>query len=172
MKRPRFEASGLFTLLAAALILGAVASAAIPFPSPAGAAAKGKLVLAWHAGFASRWLDPQEHDAGTKTVFRHAGRYAWRDACRLCLSNPKHASFFVQKLWGYFNPVAPDAQTERALEAAYRQGHRHRKRCHQHQVSGEDSYCQVDAGHRLEPPTFEDGRARQGPPRRRRLAGR
>src|SRR5213594_2305988 len=66
MKRPRFEASGLFTLLAAALILGAVASAAIPFPSPAGAAAKGKLVLAWHAGFASRWLDPQEHD-GTAT---------------------------------------------------------------------------------------------------------
>src|SRR5437773_4761988 len=66
MKRPRFEASGLFTLLAAALILGAVASAAIPFASPAGAAAKGKLVLAWHAGFASRWLDPQEHD-GTAT---------------------------------------------------------------------------------------------------------
>src|SRR5437764_5923347 len=66
MKRPRFEAAGLFTLLAAALILGAVASAAIPFPSPAGAAAKGKLVLAWHAGFASRWLDPQEHD-GTAT---------------------------------------------------------------------------------------------------------
>src|SRR5438067_1555886 len=66
MKRPRFEASGLFTLLAAALILGAVVSAAIPFPSPAGAAAKGKLVLAWHAGFASRWLDPQEHD-GTAT---------------------------------------------------------------------------------------------------------
>src|SRR5256886_15969371 len=66
MKRPRFEASGLFTLLAAALILAAVASAAIPFASPAGAAAKGQLVLAWHAGFASRWLDPQEHD-GTAT---------------------------------------------------------------------------------------------------------
>ena len=27
---------------------------------------KGKLVLAWHAGLASRWLDPQEHD-GTAT---------------------------------------------------------------------------------------------------------
>src|SRR5437762_12136820 len=66
MKRPRFEASGLFTLLAAALILGAVVSAAIPLASPAGAAAKGKIVLAWHAGFASRWLDPQEHD-GTAT---------------------------------------------------------------------------------------------------------
>jgi peptide/nickel transport system substrate-binding protein len=27
---------------------------------------KGKMVLAWHAGIASRWLDPQEHD-GTAT---------------------------------------------------------------------------------------------------------
>src|SRR5262245_39221748 len=32
----------------------------------AGAAAKGRIVLAWHAGLASRWLDPQEHD-GTAT---------------------------------------------------------------------------------------------------------
>jgi peptide/nickel transport system substrate-binding protein len=66
MKRPRFEAHSVFNLLAAALILIAVASAAVPFVSPARAAAKGKLVLAWHAGFASRWLDPQEHD-GTAT---------------------------------------------------------------------------------------------------------
>ena len=49
-------------LLAGALVLIAVASTAIPFSSPAVAAAKGKLVLAWHAGFASRWLDPQEND--------------------------------------------------------------------------------------------------------------
>ena len=27
---------------------------------------KGKITLAWHAGLASRWLDPQEHD-GTAT---------------------------------------------------------------------------------------------------------
>src|SRR2546428_3131308 len=51
---------------APALTLIAVASTAIPFSSPAGAAAKGKIVLAWHAGLASRWLDPQEHD-GTAT---------------------------------------------------------------------------------------------------------
>src|SRR2546430_4790116 len=66
MNRPRFEASGLFTLLAAALILAAVASAAIPFASPAGGAGKGRLVRAWPGGFASGWLDPQEHD-GTAT---------------------------------------------------------------------------------------------------------
>src|SRR5690242_17802300 len=66
MKSPRFEAHNLFPWLAVALILVAVASAIGPFSSPARAAAKGKLVLAWHTSFASRWLDPQEHD-GTAT---------------------------------------------------------------------------------------------------------
>src|SRR5262252_2126462 len=66
MQRPRFEAYSVFTLIAAALVLVAIASTAIPFAAPAGAAAKGKLTLAWHAGLASRWLDPQEHD-GTAT---------------------------------------------------------------------------------------------------------
>jgi peptide/nickel transport system substrate-binding protein len=66
MRRTRLKARGTFSILAAALILIAVASTAIPFSSPARAAAKGKIVLAWHAGFASRWLDPQEHD-GTAT---------------------------------------------------------------------------------------------------------
>src|SRR2546426_11307606 len=56
----------MFHLLALALILIAVASTAIPFSSPAPAAAKGKMVLAWHAGLTSRWLDPQDHD-GTAT---------------------------------------------------------------------------------------------------------
>ncbi len=57
MKFPRFEAHKLFSWLAVALILIIAASTVIPFSSPAGA---------WHAGFASRWLDPQEHD-GTAT---------------------------------------------------------------------------------------------------------
>jgi ABC-type transport system substrate-binding protein len=66
MNRSRFTTRNVARALAVAMILIAAASAAIPFSSPAGAAAKGKLVLAWHAGFASRWLDPQEHD-GTAT---------------------------------------------------------------------------------------------------------
>jgi hypothetical protein len=66
MRHPRFDARSVFRLLAVALILLAAASTAITFSSPARAAAKGKIVLAWHAGFASRWLDPQEHD-GTAT---------------------------------------------------------------------------------------------------------
>ena len=66
-------------------------------------------------GWRNRWsrgrgdydfhFDATEHDNGTKVVFRKAGRYAWRDACRLCVSNPKHA------------------KTQHALEAAYRSGH-------------------------------------------------
>jgi len=64
--RRSVKARHLFDLLAVALTLTAIASTAICVSSPAGAAAKGKIVLAWHAGIASRWLDPQEHD-GTAT---------------------------------------------------------------------------------------------------------
>jgi peptide/nickel transport system substrate-binding protein len=66
MNRFRFTTRNMARALAVAMILIAAASAAIPFSSPAGAAAKGKLVLAWHVGLTSRWLDPQEHD-GTAT---------------------------------------------------------------------------------------------------------
>ena len=53
-------------LLAVTLVLIAAVTTALPYLPSAAAAAKGKIVLAWHAGFASRWLDPQEHD-GTAT---------------------------------------------------------------------------------------------------------
>jgi len=66
MIRLRLDARCVFQLLAGAFLLITAISAGVPFSSPAGAAAKGKIVLAWHAGFASRWLDPQEHD-GTAT---------------------------------------------------------------------------------------------------------
>src|SRR5262244_2580226 len=66
MTRPRFEADNLYPVLAIATFLLMIAAAVASFSSPAGASARGKLVLAWHAGFASRWLDPQEHD-GTAT---------------------------------------------------------------------------------------------------------
>src|SRR5215813_14211799 len=64
MRRPRFEAHSALTLTALLLLLAVAAATTLPFA--AGAAGKGKLTLAWHAGFASRWLDPQEHD-GTAT---------------------------------------------------------------------------------------------------------
>src|SRR5882724_8469691 len=66
LKCSGFMVGPFFYLVAVALTLTAVVSATIPFSSRAGAAAKGRIVLAWHAGLASRWLDPQEHD-GTAT---------------------------------------------------------------------------------------------------------
>ncbi|MBI3328609.1 MAG: ABC transporter substrate-binding protein [Nitrospinae bacterium] len=63
---------GALTLLLGAGALAPSATAATPTPSPTATPAparvvpKGKMVLAWHTGIASRWLDPQEHD-GTAT---------------------------------------------------------------------------------------------------------
>jgi uncharacterized protein (DUF1800 family) len=68
-------------------------------------------------------FDRRYHDGGTKTVFRHRGTFDWRDACMLCLQHPKHASFFVQKLWSYFVPIPADRATEAALEAMYRESY-------------------------------------------------
>jgi len=62
----------------------------------------------------SRW-----HDGGSKTVFGKTGNFDWRDAVRLCLENPYHASFFVTKLWGYFVPTPPDQATRAALQKLY-----------------------------------------------------
>jgi uncharacterized protein (DUF1800 family) len=64
-------------------------------------------------------FDNESHDGGVKKVFGKRGRFDWKDSCRLCLENPKHASFFVSKLWSYFIPVAPKASTSRALEQVY-----------------------------------------------------
>jgi peptide/nickel transport system substrate-binding protein len=53
-------------VLAATLLILVALAVALPAIGPVGAAPKGKLTLAWHAGLSSRWLDPQEHD-GTAT---------------------------------------------------------------------------------------------------------
>ena len=67
-------------------------------------------------------FDQKRHDAGTKTVFGKQGTFSWRDAVSLCIHHPKHAPFFVEKLWSYFIPEPPDAATRAGLEAIYRQG--------------------------------------------------
>ena len=63
--------------------------------------------------------DPKYHDAGTKTIFRKRGAFTWKDSCRLCVTHPDHASFFVTKLWSYFVPTPPNAETRRALQTLY-----------------------------------------------------
>src|SRR5262249_29505893 len=59
------------------------------------------------------------HDGGVKTIFGKRGRFDWKDSVRLAIANPRHPSFFVQKLWSYFVPTAPDAATQHALEQIY-----------------------------------------------------
>ncbi|HWG57284.1 MAG TPA: DUF1800 domain-containing protein, partial [Gaiellaceae bacterium] len=65
-------------------------------------------------------FDRDRHDGGTKRIFGRSGRYDWEDAVRLCLRHPRHPTFLVEKLWGYFVPGRPPAATRRSLEAVYR----------------------------------------------------
>jgi len=65
-------------------------------------------------------FDPKRHDGGVKTVFGQAGNWGWEDACRLCVENPYHASFFAEKLWSYFIPQPPSEATRNALIDTYR----------------------------------------------------
>ena len=81
-------------------------------------------------GFVSDWrrgagsvnfrFERDRHDSGMKRVFGASGRFDWEDSVQLCLRHPSHASFFVEKLWGYFVPSAPDPATRRLLERMYR----------------------------------------------------
>ena len=63
--------------------------------------------------------DKRRHDAGSKRIFGKRGHFDWRDSCRLCVHHRQHPSFFVNKLWGYFIPVAPKTGTRRSLQRIY-----------------------------------------------------
>ena len=67
-------------------------------------------------------FDPGWHDPYPKTVFGQTGNYGWQDAVRLCLRNPKHPSWLVEKLWSYFIPVPPGDADRSALEQRYVDG--------------------------------------------------
>ncbi len=64
-------------------------------------------------------FDPRLHDSGQKTVFGNTGNWNWEDACRLCVENSDHPSFFVEKLWSYFVPTPPSGSTLESLIATY-----------------------------------------------------
>jgi len=59
------------------------------------------------------------HDPTDKTVFGQAGNFGWEQAAAMCVRHPLHASFFVDKLWSYFIPVAPSDGDRAALEQLY-----------------------------------------------------
>src|SRR5262245_38778971 len=64
-------------------------------------------------------FNPARHDTGSKTIFGKTGNYSWEDSCQLCLDNPAHPSFFVEKLWSYFIPTKIDSATSKALQERY-----------------------------------------------------
>ena len=65
-------------------------------------------------------FDTRRHDANPKTIFGQTGAFGWEDACRLCVQHPLHPSFLVEKLWSYFVPTPPSADTSRELQRIYR----------------------------------------------------
>ena len=68
-------------------------------------------------------FDADRHDPGPKTVFGRTGSLDWQDACACACENPKHPSFFVQKLWSYFIPLPPVGRPSAPRsEQAYVQG--------------------------------------------------
>jgi Protein of unknown function (DUF1800) len=64
-------------------------------------------------------FDPKRHDEKAKTVFGRTGNWGWEDACRLCVENPLHPSFFVDKLWSYFVAQPPAAGVREGLIGSY-----------------------------------------------------
>jgi uncharacterized protein (DUF1800 family) len=64
-------------------------------------------------------FDRNRHDEKPKTVFGQTGNWGWEDSCRLCVENPLHASFFVDKLWSYFVATPAPEGTRNALISTY-----------------------------------------------------
>ena len=65
-------------------------------------------------------FDPERHDTGQKQIFGQTGNFDWKDSCRLCVSHPAHAGYFVTKLWSYFVPTPPPKKTLRDLKRLYK----------------------------------------------------
>ena len=62
-------------------------------------------------GFQNFRFNPTSHDYGLKTIYGQTGAFDWRDVCRLVVEHPMHPDFFATKLWGYFVPTPPTADT-------------------------------------------------------------
>ena len=74
-------------------------------------------------GYVDFHFDPERHDGGRKVIFGKAGNFDWKDSCRLCLEHPKHADYFVKRLWSYFIPTPPPKKTLAGLKAMYRRNY-------------------------------------------------
>jgi uncharacterized protein (DUF1800 family) len=70
-------------------------------------------------GYVDFRFEDGRHDKGQKTIFGQTGNFDWRDSCRLVLTHPAHAPYFVTRLWAHFIAVPPDPATQAALEDLY-----------------------------------------------------
>jgi uncharacterized protein (DUF1800 family) len=64
-------------------------------------------------------FEASRHDSTNKTVFGQTGNWNYEDAVRLCVTHPLHPSYFVSRLWSYFVPQPPSAETLASLESLY-----------------------------------------------------
>jgi Protein of unknown function (DUF1800) len=93
-----------------------------------------KALTGWRNDYSSELgahnfrFDPNRHSNANKAIFSGPGstfninpvaNWNWNDVPRLCLEHPLHASFFVDKLWSYFIPQPPSADTRNALISIY-----------------------------------------------------
>ena len=85
-------------------------------------------------GWRSKWgegglekvfYDAESHDAGSKRIFGHSGRFDFNDVLRLVVEHPQHAPFLVEKLWAFFVTKPLGRRTRADLVRTYvRSGHR------------------------------------------------
>jgi len=64
-------------------------------------------------------FDPKNHDAGTKKLFGHRGRFGPHDVLRLCVEHHRHPEFLVRKLWAFFVDEPLDRATRLRLQRLY-----------------------------------------------------
>jgi uncharacterized protein (DUF1800 family) len=77
-------------------------------------------------GFTYDWdrerfgFDPEEHDAGTKTILGRRGRFAPRDVVDLAIDHPAHAPYLCGRIWAYLTPRPCPPGVMRRMVRAYR----------------------------------------------------
>jgi uncharacterized protein (DUF1800 family) len=70
-------------------------------------------------------FEPENHDAGSKTIFGHRGHWGPHDVLRLCVQHHAHAELLVRKLWSFYVDEPLPKATRLRLQRVYTgSGHR------------------------------------------------
>lgn len=68
------------------------------------------------------WLQPRQHDDGTKTFFGKTGKLSGDDVLAIIFDDPQCAKFLARKLWVFYAGSEPSPTLVEALAADYRAG--------------------------------------------------